>query len=782
MLGAAITVPLLFVYQHAGALPPAVPEQVGLDSGHLAQIDTIVEQAIRDGHMPGCVVAIGRYGKLAWLKAYGDRQIEPVREPMTVDTIFDLASLTKPVATATSVMLLVERGKLRLHDRVVEYLPEFAPHGKDNIRVYHLLTHTSGLIADNALDDYRHGAAEAWKRICDLKLVAQPGTRFIYSDVGFIVLGKLVEKVTSRSLDQFVREEVLQPVGMHDTFFVPPESVRFRIAPTEQREGRWLRGEVHDPRAALLGGVAGHAGLFSTAEDLARYADLMCWKRESAQVPILSRLSRIAMSQDYPTPGGIRGLGWDKRSSYSSNRGELFSDAAFGHGGFTGTAMWIDPELDLFVIFLSNRLHPDGRGVVNPLIGRIGTVAAAAVRDVATQVAARPVPRAESTVRAGIDVLHEQHYRVLAGQRVGLITNPTGINAYGQSTVELLFRAPDVQLVALFSPEHGWTAQQDTPRIADTRDPLTGLPVYSLYGESRKPSAEILAQLDTLVFDIQDIGCRFYTYVSTMGLAMEAAAEHRKRFVVLDRPNPIDGVDVSGPLLEAGRESFVGFHRIPIRHGMTVGELAKMICAKRGWNLDLQVVPVQNWDRRDYWDATGLPWINPSPNMRSLNAAVLYPGIGLLETTNLSVGRGTDAPFEILGAPWIEPITWAARLNSLPEATYRRSPVVRFIPVWFTPSSSTYAGQPCGGVRIVLLDRYRLDPVKLGLAIARQLYLEYRDQWQLDGLDRLLKNRQVLEMIREGISVSEIEETYRHELQDFLERRQKFLLYKIPDP
>ncbi|GIW94871.1 MAG: hypothetical protein KatS3mg110_2912 [Pirellulaceae bacterium] len=765
---------------NASELLQVPPEQAGMDARHLEQIDDEVARAIRRNEMPGCVVAIGRYGKLAWLKAYGNRQLEPEPEAMTVDTLFDLASLTKPIATATSIMILVDRGKLRIHDRVAGYLPEFGEKGKQSITVYHLLTHTSGLVADNPLADYRQGPEEAWKKICELELVAAPGTRFIYSDVGFIVLGKLIEKISGVPLDQFARREIFEPLGMKDTGFCPPASLRARAAPTEKREGRWLRGEVHDPRAAALGGVAGHAGLFSTATDLAQYARMMCRRNPSQEHSVLSALGRAVMTSDYATPGGIRGLGWDKRSTYSSNRGEYFSSSAFGHGGFTGTALWIDPELELFVIFLSNRLHPDGRGAVNSLAGRIGTIAAAAIRDRVVPVTSEPLRRAPAPVRVGIDVLRAQEFRLLAGQRVGLISNPTGISSDGQSTVELLYHAPGVKLVALFSPEHGWSAQLDTPRVADTKDPLTGLPVYSLYGDARKPSSEVLEKLDTLVFDIQDIGCRFYTYISTMGLALEAAAEQKKRFVVLDRPNPINGVDVSGPLLDAGRESFVGFHRIPIRHGMTAGELARMIAAERGWDVELHIVPLENWDRRDYFDATGLPWINPSPNMRSLNAATLYPGIGLLETTNLSVGRGTDTPFEIVGAPWIEPVSWAKHLNSLPEGQAENKPVVRFVPVWFTPSSSVYSGQRCGGVRIVILDRYRLDPVRLGLAIARQLRLDYPDQWNIDGLDRLLRNAGVLEQLRHGVSVHQIEQSYASELQAFLERRRTFLLYGDP--
>lgn len=762
----------------AAKLPMVAPADVGLDAERLKPLDALIERHIAAGEMPGCVLAVGRHGKLALLKAYGNRQEQPDQERMTTDTIFDLASLTKPVATATSIMVLVERGDIRLHDRVANIFPEFAANGKSDITILQLLTHTSGLIADNPLSDYQHGPDKAWEKICQLSLVAEPNRKFIYSDVNFIVLGKIVEKVSGTPLDRFAQQHIFGPLAMADTGFCPPVEKHVRVAPTEKQDGRWLRGTVHDPRAAALGGVAGHAGLFSTAEDLATYAHMLLQGGSWGQARILSPYAVAVMTADYFVPGGIRGLGWDKRSAYSSNRAELYTRAAFGHGGFTGTAMWIDPELDLFVIFLSSRLHPDGKGLVNPLIARIGNVVVGAITEPSGQSTARfAYHTLRPTVQPGIDVLREDNYRLLEGQRVGLITNPTGVSSDGVSTVELLHRARNVNLVALFSPEHGWEAKLDTARIGHTTDPKTGLPVYSLYGETRKPTPEMLHNIDTLVFDIQDVGCRFYTYVSTMGLAMEAATEQGKRFVVLDRPNPINGVDVSGPVLDRGRESFVGFHTTAVRHAMTVGELAKMICAERGWQLDLTVVAMRGWNRRDYFDETGLPWINPSPNMRSVTAALLYPGIGLLETTNVSVGRGTDTPFEVLGAPWIEPVGWARALNAMPETVVRGKTVVRFVPIWFAPASSTYAGEQCGGVRILVLDRQLLDPVRLGFAIARQLRLHYADHWKVDGMDRLLANATALELLRSAAPTDDIANATSTEFRQFLERRRRFLIY-----
>jgi uncharacterized protein YbbC (DUF1343 family) len=375
------------------------------------------------------------------------------------------------------------------------------------------------------------------------------------------------------------------------------------------------------------------------------------------------------------------------------------------------------------------------------------------------------------SVLLGIDVLERDEFRLLAGRRVGLITNHTGLNRRGKRTIDLLHAASEVQLVSIFSPEHGLQGKLDVANIADTRDEATNLPVHSLYGKSRRPQAEDFQNIDTLVFDIQDIGTRYYTYISTMGLAMEAAAEHGLQFVVLDRPNPIGGSLVEGPLLDPGKESFVGFHPIPIRHGMTTGEIARMFCQERGWGLALQVVPVENWRRGDYWDATGLTWTNPSPNMRCLNQALLYPGIGLLETTNLSVGRGTDTPFEVLGAPWIDGRQLAQELNRAALGG------VRFVPIRFTPDESKFAREHCEGVNILVVDRRQVSPVEIGLQIACTLRQLYPEQWDMSRFDRLLANQELYDAIKQGHNRVELVSLYRSKLEEFLNRRREFLLY-----
>jgi uncharacterized protein YbbC (DUF1343 family) len=376
-----------------------------------------------------------------------------------------------------------------------------------------------------------------------------------------------------------------------------------------------------------------------------------------------------------------------------------------------------------------------------------------------------------SEVLTGLDVLQQDQFRRLENQRIGLITNHTGRNRQGVGIVQLLSEAENVQLTALFSPEHGFAGALDVSKIDDAQDDATGLTIYSLYGETRRPTADMLQDVDTLIFDIQDIGTRFYTYVSTMGEAMHAATEHHKRFVVLDRPNPINAVDLAGPMLDPGKESFVGFHSLPVRHGMTIGELALMFKAERQLELDLDVIACRNWERGSYWDATGLTWVNPSPNMRSLAEAILYPGIGLLETTNLSVGRGTDTPFEVIGAPWLDGRRLAAALRA------RNIPGAAFIPVDFTPDSSKYADELCRGVNITVTERTAFEPVRTGLEIAVLLRRLHPQEWDVDAFLRLSGNAELLEALKTGQSVEELMEVSTRGLDEYRTRRANYLLY-----
>ncbi|HIA62867.1 MAG TPA: DUF1343 domain-containing protein [Planctomycetes bacterium] len=749
------------------AVPTVAPAEVGMSATRLSKIDVAVAEGLRREWMPGCVVMVGHQGKIVFHKAYGNKQVQPETIAMTTDTVFDMASITKPIATATSVMKLVELGKIDVDQTVAHYIPEFAANGKDEITVRQLLIHQGGLLPDNALSDYNDGVAKAFERIYALGTRVEPGTTFMYTDVGFIVLAKLVERVSGKNVHQFSQEFLFKPLGMQETGYNPPAALRKRAATTQQREGRWMRGEVHDPRAYRLDGIAGHAGLFSTSSDLARFAQMLLGQGTYQDNQILAAETVALMTKPNKVSSGLRGLGWDIRTGYSYNRGDLLTDQAFGHGGFTGTTFWVDPGQELFVIFLSNRVHPDGSGSVNRLAGRIATIATAAI---STDKEIGPATQVGDTL-SGLDVLQHNQYQQLQGKRIGLITNHTAINRDGVSIVELFNTAANVDLVALFSPEHGFEGKLDVAKIKDARDTKSGLQIYSLYGKTRKPTAEMLADIDLLVFDIQDIGTRFYTYISTMGNAMQAAADHDIDFMVLDRPNPINGSHVQGPVLDKGSESFVGFHPVAVRHGMTAGELANMFNVELNLKLDLQIIKLTGWHRSNFFDATGLPWVNPSPNMRNLNQALLYPGIGLLETTNLSVGRGTDTPFEQIGAPYIQGRELANAMNA------RKLNGIRFVPIQFTPESSKFSGQVCGGLSLVITDRDVFDPLATGLELAVALRTLYREQWETKSLNRLLSHQQTYESIKAGASVRDIRSAYNDGLQAFRQRRKAFLLY-----
>ncbi|MFO0880522.1 MAG: DUF1343 domain-containing protein [Gemmataceae bacterium] len=726
-----------------------VRAEVGLDRERLGRIDEAVTQALAAERAPGAVVLILHRGKVIHQKAYGARQVEPTREAMTLDTVFDLASLTKPIATGTAVLLLVEEGKLRLTDPVGKHLPAFAGPGCEKVTLEHLLLHTAGLPAGNSVRAYEAGKDAALEAIARLKRPSQPGERFVYSDLGYIVLGAVVEKVSGLSLDQFCRRRIFEPLGMRDTGFRPAPALASRCAPTEQVNGRWLRGEVHDPRARALGGVAGHAGLFGTADDLARYAGILLEGGGK-----LMRPETVALfTAPREVPGGKRTPGWDARTGYSAPRGRYLD--GFGHTGFTGTSLWIDPASQTAIIILTNRVHPRGKGNVTALRSAIATLVAEAL----------PRP-----VRTGLDVLRDEKFKRLVGKRVALVTNHTGVDSEGRRAIDLLHAAPGVKLVTLFSPEHGIAGTIDD-LVRDGKDVKTGLPIHSLYGKARRPSKEQLAGVDVLVYDIQDAGCRFYTYASTLGYLMEEAARHGVAVMVLDRPNPLGGDVVEGPLRDEKGESFVAYHRVPLRHGLTVGELALLFNAERKLGARLEVVRMEHWRRGDLFDRTGLTWRNPSPNLRSLTAALLYPGVGLLEMTNVSVGRGTDRPFEQIGAPWLDGRALALRLNAA------GLPGLRFVPTGFTPTSSTHANQECGGVQIYITDWSRFESVPLGLALAAALRDLHPMQWKATGVNRLLVCQAIAQALQEGTSAAELLRLAEPGRQAFLASRRRFLLY-----
>ena len=736
----------------------------------LEAIDAAIERAIAAGKAPGAVLRI-EHGGAVYKKTYGAKAVEPETLPMTADTIFDGASLTKVIATTPAIMRLVERGQLRLDDKVSRWIPGFEANGKGAVTVRQLLTHTSGLRPGLSAKPAWGGVPKAIALAKAERLTTQPDTKFRYSDINFILLGEIVRLASGQRLDKFAAKHLFRPLGMRDTGFLQPLAKRGRTAPTERVDGKLLHGVVHDPTARRMGGVAGHAGLFTTAADLSRFARMILNGGQLDGRRVLKK-ETVELMTSVHTPGDMktkRGLGWDIDSPYSSPRGNHFAVGGYGHTGWTGGSLWIDPATRTIVILMTSRTHPDGNGNVIALRREVATLTAEALRAFSFGSAAPPKLTAPQSVLNGADVLRRRPELLLKGSRVGLITNHTGHDRERRSTLDFLLKSKRVHLKALFSPEHGLYGKLDE-KVGDSTDAKSGLKIFSLYGENRKPTPGQLAGLDALIFDIQDIGCRFYTYISTMGLAMEAAAEAGVKFIVLDRVNPIGGVTVAGPV-RLGPSQFIAYHDIPVQHGMTVGELARMINAERSLGVELQVVKIEGWKRGQPFDTTGQPWTNPSPNMRNLTQALLYPGIGLLETA-MSVGRGTDTPFEVIGAPYIDDVRLASRLNALGQAG------VSFVPVRFTPDYSVHKGEPCGGVNIIITDREALKPVTLGIDIARVLHTMYPKEFPLAKVGRLLCHPPTIEALGQGKTLAQIEALWKTDLDKFTPRRAKHLLYE----
>lgn len=774
-----------------------------------SRIDDVVRDAMAAKATPGAVVVVGQGGQTLYEKAFGLRATVPAEEPMTLDTIFDLASLTKVVGTTTAVMTLIEDGRLRLNDPVASHIPGFERYGKGGITIRHLMTHVSGLRPDIDLDPWT-GYDAAIERAKDEVPTSAPGQAFVYSDINFFLLGDIVQRITGQSLDAYLRARVFGPLGMTETGYLPSKTLLPRIAPTERcaDQDAWpckrpaappLRGVVHDPTARRMGGIAGHAGIFSTAHDLQIFARMLLGKGRVGTTRVLSEASVRVMTSPQTPPGmaSVRGLGWDIDTSYSSNRGDLFPvGTSFGHTGFTGTSLWIDPASNSYVIFLSSRLHPDGTGDVTPLRSRVATIAAAAIysgstmvqrtfsdRSTAESSSVRRTPVEPSsndrrTVLAGIDVLARDGFKPLRGKRVALITNHTGRSRDGQATIDLIFKAPDVKLVALFSPEHGIRGVLDAD-VPATTDEKTGLPIYSLFtnGATGRPPEGTLNGIDTIVIDLQDVGVRFYTYQLAMGYVMEEAARKKIAVVVLDRPNPINGWQIEGPqsrepLAGESPNTYIAYLPMPVRHGMTMGELARLYNGEKKMDVDLTVIAMENWKRDDWYDDTGLAWINPSPNMRNLNQATLYPGIGMFEYANVSVGRGTDQPFEQFGAPWIDGPRLASALND------KRLPGIKFYPITFTPASSKFAKEACQGVFMVITNRAVLQPVRVGMEIIATLSSMYGNAFDPSNTWRLVGSPEPIERARRGEDAAAVTATWSADEAKWRRLRAKYLLYR----
>ncbi len=916
------------------------------------QVTTLVETAIAAKQLPGAVILINHGGKTVFEQAYGNRSLEPTVEPMTEDTIFDMASLTKDLATATAIMQLYEAGKLKFDATAATYLPGFEANGKQDITVRELLTHTSGLAPDLSLKDpwgiAAPDKAEAVRRIMASTPTTPHGTKFVYSDINFETLGLIVEALSGQPLDVYAKEHIYKPLGMTNTGFHPfdrvcgehhatgaaidpvldhPANGAIDIAcpnntwipwltdpltaPTQYDDqldatqnpnfGHMLRGTVHDPTARRMGGVAGHAGLFSTAHDVALFAQGLLdrlagrpsnFPLKQATLQLMTAAEQPATVQpatiynvDGTTTQGtpVRGYGWDINTAYSRPRGTVFPIGSFGHTGFTGTTLWMDPGSNTVVILLSNSVHPIGKGNVLALRANVATSAAQSlelygstppagspayncsghVADCTkppapapssapakpttgpaadgpdSEAAAAPqqrrgptAPRAATTAAtlSGIDVLEKTHYAALAEAakrhsghlNVGILTNQSGSDRNGKRTIDLIATdaakaVPGLKLIKLFSPEHGIFGHYDSTNIGAEVDPATGITVTSLYGAgsaARHPHHDQLAELDAILIDLQDVGVHFYTYETAMAYMLETSGieqrdyHHDLEIILLDRPNPIGGVAVQGPIIDKGRESYTGYTNTPIRHGMTFGELAQYdngesalpasdkapASTVKGLHAHLTVIKMQNWTRTEYYDDTQLPWINPSPNLQSLAATILYPGLALLEASTASVGRGSNAPFEQFGAgttaaspargttaakpavgQWFHGKEVADYLNA------RHIPGVTFTATTFAVAEDSfhypYHGQTIEGVHVNITDRKLLDSPELGIEVVTALHHLYPADFDQTRGMRLFANQETLTALQNNEDPRAIAARWTAPLKDFTAIRAQYLLY-----
>ena len=773
--------------------PQVSPAPSASDQVRFGMVDKIVEDAIANGNAPGGVLLVGHNGVFVHRRAYGQLSSAGKPEAMTPDTIFDLGALTEVVATTTCIMRLEQLGQIKLNDPVAKYIPDFAQGGKEEITIRMLLTHYSGLPADLDLKESWNGTEEGYNRVNAAKLVNAPGSTFLYSDIGFVVLGELVQKVSGMPLDQYAQTYVFGPLGMTNTRFNPPPAWQSRIAPTQRDEhsGITLRGTVHDPTARQMNGVAGNAGVFSTADDLAKFAQAML----NHGAPILSPIvfEKMTTPQQPANMPSVRGLGWDIDSPFSSNRGELLPVGSFGHTGFTGTSLWIDPTTNTYIILLTNSVQMKMGSVIALRTEVANAVAGALQLEPSlqekmrlaritgyneTQMAARRMVVRNGKVLNGIDVLEERQFEPLKipsapKPRIGLVTNQTGIDAKGRRTIDVLAREPGMQLTAIFTPEHGLQGT-DANTTGNSKDGATGVPIYSVWGDTdakRRPPVEVLRNLDVIVFDVQDTGVRFSSYAVTLGYFLEAAAKLKKPVVVLDRPDPLTGAYVQGPLSDVGQETVANYFPLPVRHGMTIGELAKLFNEEKHIDADLTVIPMRGWLRGDWFDSTGVMWVNPTPDIHNLDAAALYPGVTLLEATNISIGRGTDMPFQLIGSPYFLPKELAAYLNA------RAIAGVRFLPTSFTPAYGPFARRECFGVNILVTNREQLDAPDLGLELAAALHKLYPLGYEMGKIGQLLANKADTAALLAGEDPNRVRENDRDAMEQFMLLRTKYLLY-----
>ena len=721
----------------------------------MSDLSQALAQAVALAHAPGAVACVGDTEDVYFLGAAGKRQLTPVTRPARRETVYDLASLTKVVATTTAILLLRDGGVLDLDQPVSDWLP--APEFQA-FTLRHLLTHSAGLSPYELWYPEVRSTAEVVQRISRLPRRSAPGRERRYSDLGFILLGKIVELAARDRLDAFCHRRIFAPLDMDKTGFLPPREYAEACAATEDCvwRGRVMRGVVHDEHAYAVGGVSGHAGLFSTAGDLARFCAALL-RGELLSPRTLDEMTRPGQVPGYPW----QGLGWKLDPWRDSVEGFLPSRAAFGHTGWTGTSLWLDRAKGLYAILLGNTCHPSRQRRHNRALRTTFYGAVAAQHYLHS-----------SNAHTGLDRLLREGFAPLEGKRVGLLANHAAVDALGRPILDVLQEGRGFTLARLFSPEHGFWGQAEAGAAVGAQQ--APVPVVSLYGKKRRPAHGDLEDLDVLVVDLPDIGARYYTYMATMKACMAACAETGTPMLVLDRPNPLGGVVLEGPIAqETG--SPVCCAEIPVRHGMTLGELAVHFW-QTGFSrtrLSVRVSLADNWPRELMHPACALPWVAPSPNMPAFETALLYIGTCLFEGTNLNEGRGTDMPFLQFGAPWLDAEAVLERVDAAMRLGCRLEPV-RYTPRSMPGKAAKprYMDTPCRGVRVTVTNPEDLRAFSLGVALFSALRRTHPGEFEcLPFFDTLAGGPWLRAQLESGRPPGEIVEAMRPALDAFGKKR-----------
>lgn len=684
---------------------------------------------------PGAVAYVGRNDEVLFFDSVGKCAILPSEEDMKKDSIFDLASLTKVIATTTSVLLLYQQGKINLDDPVSNYIsiPNF-----HKFSIKHLLTHSSGLIGYEEWYKENFSFEDILIKLSKTQLLFEPGTKHLYSDFGFMILAHIVELISGEHFDQFCKENIFSKLNMNTTFFIVPEEYKNRCAPTEKCVWRKkiIRGEVHDEHAYAMGGIAGHAGLFSTAEDLSRFCRGMM-NGYILEKDIIEEMATCRVIPNYPW----QVLGWKTDPFWESIEGQIPFRSALGHTGFTGTCLWWDRKSGYYTILLSNSCHPSRKTRDNRKLRKTF------YNSIALLIAPEKI-----NVHCGIDVLLRDDFKPIKNSSVALFTNTSARNITGIPTLDIFLAEEKIKLKYIISAEHGLQLSEEAGK-SDIQKQWEDKQVIDIYDKkTRIDWQRILKQIDWIVVDIQDIGSRYYTYIYSLSQLMKICNKYQKKMIILDRPNPLGGEIVEGFLPDKEYLGEVCWGNVPIRHGLTIGESALYLKKTNAElkSLELSVIKMDGWFYDLQYPNLDLQWFLPSPNIPSFESALCYVGTCLFEGTNISEGRGTQYPFQTIGAPWLNSVLILSSLSEEFKEGFNIKPCP-FKPISI-PGKATnpkYVNELCNGLHLKVKDFNQARPFMLTLELLRLIKLHHPEHFAFNNYFEKLSGISTLRAIIE---------------------------------